>query len=323
MKKLVFLFAIIFYQFASAQKSVGIGPYTPNASAALDINTPNKGLLLPYVQLQSTVDNITIPSPAEFLMINNYNSNLPGGRGIFYNAGTAASPNWTRVGDLVLPYYKATSDAGYAFNIENYSPSASSSAIKCYSAGGNSLEVSGKIKIAGAGQLPQQGKILTSDANGNATWEGAVAFSATGIKSGASAVIPASTIVKIPFWNEKYDLGNDYNNSEVSPHSSFTAPVHGIYHFDVGIIWFANDIDGYVAYLDLKMLYNGVTSSIVNVRNNFPALVYLPQSISTDIELQAGAQVFVTVNHNVTNTSVILETSASDAHFNGMLKIKL
>ncbi|HMP95090.1 MAG TPA: hypothetical protein PKD90_19575, partial [Phnomibacter sp.] len=43
---------------------VGIGTNTPNASAALDIDFANKGLLIPRINLTSLTDAGTIPSPA-------------------------------------------------------------------------------------------------------------------------------------------------------------------------------------------------------------------------------------------------------------------
>ena len=42
---------------------VGIGTLTPNASAMLDINSSNKGLLVPRVNLISLTDAVTIVNP--------------------------------------------------------------------------------------------------------------------------------------------------------------------------------------------------------------------------------------------------------------------
>lgn len=334
MKKTVLLLAIIIlHQYAFAQNNVGIGTVNPNASAALDISSTNKGLLIPRVALQSTIDASTIPSPATGLLVYNTNVVMAAGTGYYFNNGTAASPAWTKINDLTLPYYKATTAPIPAFNIENYSLSSTSTAVRgfsqggtgvsAYSALGNALETNGKVKIAGGGQAPSQGKVLTSDANGNATWEGAIAFYATGIKAGGSAVIPPNTVVKLAFGSEMYDIGNDYNNSEASPHSTFIAPVHGIYHFDGKVTWLSNDISGSAVSLSLKVLNNGNTTVINEMISNFPDQFYLTQQFSTDVELQAGAQVFVTVDHNVSGTNVSLQTAARYAHFNGMLKIKL
>lgn len=48
---------------------VGINTTTPHPSALLDLNSSNKGLLLPRVPLLSTTDVATIPNPASGLMV--------------------------------------------------------------------------------------------------------------------------------------------------------------------------------------------------------------------------------------------------------------
>lgn len=49
--------------------SVGIGTITPDASAILHLNTPNKGFLGPKAALTSITDQSTIPNPAEGLLV--------------------------------------------------------------------------------------------------------------------------------------------------------------------------------------------------------------------------------------------------------------
>lgn len=48
---------------------VGIGTTAPHPSALLDLNTSDKGLLLPRVALTSTTDIVTIPNPAKGLLV--------------------------------------------------------------------------------------------------------------------------------------------------------------------------------------------------------------------------------------------------------------
>jgi microcystin-dependent protein len=75
---------------------VGIGTSTPDTSAALDITSTNKGLLIPRVALTSSTDATTISSPATGLVV--YNSSVnAGGPGIVINKGTPASPVWATV----------------------------------------------------------------------------------------------------------------------------------------------------------------------------------------------------------------------------------
>ncbi|WP_223600427.1 hypothetical protein [Chryseobacterium sp. GVT01B] len=75
-KKLLFLgFTIISSYLFSQTGGVGIGTSSPDASAILDINSTNKGVLAPRISLTSITDATTIPSPATGLLV--------------YNTGTA------------------------------------------------------------------------------------------------------------------------------------------------------------------------------------------------------------------------------------------
>jgi hypothetical protein len=79
--------------------NVGIGA-TPVASAKLDVNATDKGLMIPNVALTSRILAGPITLPATSLLV--YNNNTAGAApnnvvpGYYYNAGTGAAPNWTR-----------------------------------------------------------------------------------------------------------------------------------------------------------------------------------------------------------------------------------
>ncbi len=85
----------------NAQNNVGIGTNTPAASAKLDINASDKGMMIPQVALTATNAASPITSPATSLMV--YNTATAGTApnnvtpGYYYNAGTPASPNWVRL----------------------------------------------------------------------------------------------------------------------------------------------------------------------------------------------------------------------------------
>jgi len=64
-----------------------------NASAILDVNATNKGLLIPRVALQSTTDGTTVTSPATSLMVYSQGGVLTDG--YYYNSGTSGSPVWS------------------------------------------------------------------------------------------------------------------------------------------------------------------------------------------------------------------------------------
>jgi hypothetical protein len=70
MKKLFIVFTSLLFTTAMNAQSVGIGTTTPNASAILDINSTNKGLLLPRV-----ADTSSIVSPVKGLVVFSNNSN--------------------------------------------------------------------------------------------------------------------------------------------------------------------------------------------------------------------------------------------------------
>ena len=79
--------------------SVGMGTSSPDPSAALDIFSGNKGLLIPRVALTGALDGTTIPSPATGLLV--YNTNFAGtvpdniAPGLAMNMGTPSSPKWS------------------------------------------------------------------------------------------------------------------------------------------------------------------------------------------------------------------------------------
>lgn len=79
-------------QLVRAQTGVGIGTLTPDASAALDISSLSKGVLLPRVVLTGPTDATTIPNPATGLAV--FNATAAGALlpGIVSNVGTPASP---------------------------------------------------------------------------------------------------------------------------------------------------------------------------------------------------------------------------------------
>ena len=79
----------------STAGNVGIGTTSPDSSAALEIKRTNKGFLPPRVTLTSRTDGTTITSPSTALLVYHIGSSTMES-GIYYNAGTATSPNWHR-----------------------------------------------------------------------------------------------------------------------------------------------------------------------------------------------------------------------------------
>jgi hypothetical protein len=92
MKKIIFLISFIFKLqiLLSQNQNVGIGTLTPDNSSILDIQSTDKGILIPRVNLQSVNDVSTITSPAVSLLVYNINPAITGGagEGFYYWNGT-------------------------------------------------------------------------------------------------------------------------------------------------------------------------------------------------------------------------------------------
>jgi len=81
-----FLILISSILFANYNAQVGIGTTTPNSSAILDVNSINKGFLLPRLNLSGKNDNATIISPANGLMVFNLTSSGAGTNAVSANS---------------------------------------------------------------------------------------------------------------------------------------------------------------------------------------------------------------------------------------------
>ncbi|HPI55064.1 MAG TPA: tail fiber domain-containing protein, partial [Chitinophagaceae bacterium] len=80
--------------------SIGVNTTSPNASALLHLNSGNKGILIPQVSIDSLADVLSIPSPANGLLV--YNTVQPGikndmARGYYYYSTNSST--WVRLAD--------------------------------------------------------------------------------------------------------------------------------------------------------------------------------------------------------------------------------
>ena len=115
---------------------VGVGTITPNSSAALDVTSTSKGMLIPRVALTATNAAGPITSPATSLLVYN-TANAGSGAtavspGYYYNGGTPASPDWIKfasTGSSSFQYENrfqtdgtSCSTNNYYFNSSNYGP---------------------------------------------------------------------------------------------------------------------------------------------------------------------------------------------------------
>lgn len=92
MRKTILLYILTLCSI-SLFSQVGIGTTNPDNSALLELNSSNRGFLLPRVSLLSATDITTIPNPVEGLMIYNLQSNCNLGPGMYVFDGT----KWRRI----------------------------------------------------------------------------------------------------------------------------------------------------------------------------------------------------------------------------------
>jgi len=92
--QLILGFALAFSSVAFTQGVlVAPSPGTPDSSALMELRAPDRGFMLPRVNLQAANDGVTIPNPAHSLTVYNTGQTMQP-EGIFYNQGTPASPVW-------------------------------------------------------------------------------------------------------------------------------------------------------------------------------------------------------------------------------------
>jgi len=89
MKKIACLIMLLFGSYYYSAAQVGIGTTTPDASSILDVESTDKGVLIPRL---STAQRNAITNPANGLMI--YNTDL---NEFQFNYGTPAIPNWSKI----------------------------------------------------------------------------------------------------------------------------------------------------------------------------------------------------------------------------------
>ncbi|MBP9792606.1 MAG: hypothetical protein KBC56_01245 [Flavobacterium sp.] len=164
------------------------------------------------------------------------------------------------------------------------------------------LEVAGKTKTTnlqvttGAGA----GKILTSDAVGNATWQtSSNPSSNTGvlISKFGTQIIPNATPTKVLFNQENHDPSNAFNNST----GEWTIPSTGFYHMNAtvtftGITASASGslgIDIYINGAALKKRFYPINIGAISIELDAPLVagdiisVYVGQGTGSDKEINA------------------------------------
>lgn len=95
MKRIVMTACLLAALVPVASAQVGIGTNTPHPSAAVDITSDSKGLLIPQM---TAAQRAAITNPATGLLV----IQTDGTTGFYYNAGTPAAPNWLNLSAYTL-----------------------------------------------------------------------------------------------------------------------------------------------------------------------------------------------------------------------------
>ncbi len=185
---------------------------TSDAAGNATWQAPTGGLTLPYAATNSSAGiSFGITNDNSGTAITGYS---PGGNGL--NGLTSAGKGL---------YGSANSGTG----VEGFSSSGSagyfsSSSGLALKTGTGGTEINGNLKISSG--TPGSGKVLTSDATGNATWSNApIGFT---VRKTAAQSIPVNVATKIIFGNDGTQQGNSYS----FPNSNFTVSTAGYYKID-------------------------------------------------------------------------------------------
>ena len=192
------------------------------------------------------------------------------------------------------------------------------------------LDISGKMKLAGPGNNPGLGKVLTSDANGVASWQTVIVDPKVAFRT--RAITPAynsfdqDSWKKVEFNIEEYDLTNSYFHSPGSSNSStsvFTVPVNGIYHFDAQVSPSNNLVyDYFESYIRLMVNHNGSVSPIVTRHFDGNSRFMDDNSINTDYHLSVGDKIWIEFKYfdwAPPGTTTSLNTGGDRNYFSGRL----
>ncbi|MES2645224.1 MAG: hypothetical protein V4717_00010 [Bacteroidota bacterium] len=348
---------LYFIKPAQGQNNIGIGTITPHSSAVLDLTSTTKGLLVPRMNSEQRNDiiapstgllvydltakaffsyngsgwvnisgngNLTLPYTATAANINPLLNLTNSSSGITIKA--TAAGNHAIIGSTNAPGFagirgegNATTSAG----VRGSSNNALGVGVEAInSQGGLALAVNGDLRISGGSTAPGLGKILTSDAAGNAAWkENEIGFEVNGLAGNGLNVLALGESNKLHFNTEVFDAKGNYNLYNQTPSSSFIVPVNGFYHFDASFL-FTGGPDYEIMSLILKKKSGG-TTTVIESMGDVRAVVdndYVTLNINTTTRLLAGDQVWVEAYYYLENSgNVEFETQAGSAHFSGFL----
>lgn len=169
----------------------------------------------------------------------------------------------------------------------------------------NKLHVNGGVTITDGTQ--GAGKVLTSDAAGNATWQNSSKNTGFGAFSNSPQILAPSAWAQIIFSSLEYDDGGNFSGN------SYTAPSTGVYQFNANVSWsaFLNS----TGYHFIAIYKNGL---IEKSHMNSSHANYSANNISATLKLNAGDVITVWVSHFSTGGNANTYTAAKEyTWFNG------
>ncbi|MBL0311074.1 MAG: hypothetical protein IPP77_15835 [Bacteroidetes bacterium] len=262
---------------------VGIGTTSP--SAYLDIYETTIGSLTDLINLANDGDGFNIVS---------------------YKTGVGIANSFAKDNDT-----SGSSTMYISGNLELGTPT-----LEVY-AGNNELAayLGGQLKIVDGTE--GENKVLTSDADGLASWKDLEAITGSTVAFSAGDQIGTGvldlTTTPMIFDSVFYNLGGGYDPNT----GEFTAPVTGLYHFDASILWgFPPVFPVAGGYYELDYLVNGVVTNVEI--QTFAAGEWSNLSRSTDLYLNVGDIVSVQILHN-SGTVEVTTPDAANSTFTGHL----
>ncbi len=204
------------------------------------------------------------------------------------------------------------------------------------STAGYALETNGKVKISGGNTNPSAGAVLTSDANGNATWQqpSKIGFRAQGSNLTFNS-FPVDNWYKVIFSGESYDFGNNFTSYggtlPFANASIFTVPVNGVYNLGTNLLVLVNGAlleDDFYGYIRFGIIRNGNTFYTEEASPSYtydidsdPDQIIVHIRTSNELYLNAGDQVFVQFYHGNSENVPAIVANYNDTYFHGRLVI--
>lgn len=168
---------------------------------------------------------------------------------------------------------------------------------------GTALTTAGKLKLTNIGE--GAGKVLTSDASGNATWEtpaiGSVLFRAGGI---GSYNIASGSLLIVKNLVEEFNVGTGTFNAATG---LYTVPVAGYYQVSGKVTWDAFGVGSLNKSLNTSILVNGISveSTVAESTAVGPTV-----QVSGFIKLSVGDKVSIAVIQGTGSNQTISSTGS-------------